>query len=79
MLLQKFSAKFPRKILCARKSKLGVGIIKLPATINIMSLKLYVGNVRVQDRLATMIKIKKENMMLQNEYNSCILKALGRE
>jgi len=41
-----FSRNFPRKVLYMRKSALGIGLMTPKTIIDIMKLKLYVGNVR---------------------------------
>jgi len=63
ILLRKMdlSKKFPRKMLYARKSALGVELMKPLRMVAILSLKLYMGHVRAQDRIANIIKINEEN------------------
>ena len=57
VLLKKMglSEKFPRKMLHTRKSALGVGLIKPSTMVLILSLKLHVGHVRAQNRIARII------------------------
>ena len=54
VLLKKLglSEKFPREILYARKSALGVGLLKPSTIITILTLKLYLEHMRNDDRIA---------------------------
>ena len=63
VLLKKLglSENFPREILYARKSALGVGLLKPSTIITILTLKLYLGHMRKDDRIAWIIKINEEN------------------
>jgi len=81
ILLKKMglSINFPRKLLYARKSALGVGLIKPSTMILILSMRLYAGHVRAGDRISNIIRINKENAMFQNAYSSNVLKAPERD
>ena len=65
-------------MLYARKSALGVGLIKPSIIVLILSLKLYIGHVRAWDRIAKIIKINEENATFQNGYDQHVLNALAR-
>ena len=81
ILLKKMglSINFPRKLLYARKSALGVGLIKPSTMILILSMRLYAGHVRAGDRISNIIRINEENAMFQNGYSSNVLKAPERD
>ena len=49
------SEKFPRDILYARKSALGIGLLKPTTIIAILATKLYVGHMRKNDRISNII------------------------
>ena len=56
------SKKFPRKVLYARKSALGVGLMAPRTIMNVLALKLYVGHMRGELRVSKMIKINEDNV-----------------
>ena len=72
VLLKKLglSEKFPRKILYTRKSALRVGLLKPSTIITILILKLYLGYMRKDDRIAWIIKINEENTHIQYSYSN---------
>jgi len=76
ILLKKLglSKKFPRRILYAKKSELGVGILKPSTIISILALKLYIGHKRKEDKISRIIEINKKNTNYQYEYNEDIIK-----
>ena len=53
--------KFPRKVVCARKSSLGIGLLAPSTIINALNLKLHLGCKRASSQVAEMIKINKDN------------------
>ena len=59
------SEKFPRKVLCAIKSQLGVGILKPNAILTILSLKLCLGHRRFQDSMSKQISINEKEAHFQ--------------
>ena len=81
ILLKKIglSEKFPRGMLCARKSALGVRLIKLSIMVLISALKLCAGNVRARDRIAKITNVNEDNAMLQNGYSNHIFEAPVRD
>jgi len=80
ILLRKIglSKKFPTKMLYIRKLALGIGLMKPSTMVAILTLKLYVGYVRAQDRITSIIKINEENTIFQNGYNQNVLKVPAR-
>lgn len=75
ILLKKLglSEKFPRKIIYAQKSELGVGILKPTIIIAILALKLYLSYKRNEDRISNIIMINEMNIAYQYGYNKYIL------
>ena len=71
ILLRKLglSEKFPRKVLYAQKSQLGVEIIYPTIIIAILVLKLYLGHNRMKDRIAKIISINERNTLFQYGYS----------
>jgi len=76
VLLQKIglSIKFPRKIVYARKSALGIGLIAPSTIIDTLVLKLYLGYKRMEDEVSKIIRIIEENAKSQYGYATYILK-----
>ena len=68
------SIKFPRKIVYARKSALGIGLIAPSTIIDTLALKLYLGHKRMEDEVSKIIRIIKENAKSQYGYATHILK-----
>jgi len=68
---------FPRDVLYLRKSALGVGLLKPTTVLAILSMKLYVGHMRIEDQISKMIRIIQENEGLQYGYNAQIMKVEG--
>ena len=54
------SSKFPKELLYARRSTLGVGLITLNTALSIAALKLYISNKRMGNRANEMIRINEE-------------------
>ena len=63
------SAKFPRQILYARKSALGVGIMRPSTIVNTLAIKLYIRHQQKKSRLASFININEENSFIDNGIN----------
>ena len=61
------SEKFLRTMLYTRKIALGIGIIKILKIIAILTIKLYLGHKRLDNRIAKIIKINEENAKIQYE------------
>ena len=59
MLLRKLGLelKFPREILCARESVLRVSLMKPPAILTSLALKLHTGHIRINNSTAQKIRI----------------------
>jgi len=55
------SEKFPRSVLCSRKTALGIGLLSPSATIDVLALKLYLGNQRLNEKVAKMIQANEDN------------------
>jgi len=54
------SSKFPKELLYARRSTLGVGLITPNTALSIAALKLYISNKRMGNRANEMIRINEE-------------------
>ena len=54
------SEKMLREVLYARKKALGVGIVAPSTVIDTLTLKLYIGNKRVKNRIAGLLSIIEE-------------------
>jgi len=54
------SKKFLRDILYARKSALGIGLLKPTTIIAILAAKLYVGHMRKNNRISNIIQINEK-------------------
>ena len=67
------SKQFSRKRLCARKSELGVGMLKPTIMIMILALKLCLGHERNNNRISNMIAINEKNLTCQHGYNQSML------
>ena len=67
------SEKFPRNILCTKKSQLGVEIIKPSAIITVLALKLHLGYRRNEDEIAQQIGINERNTSFQHGCNKNII------
>ena len=77
MLLKKLklSKKFPRTILYARKSELGVEMLQPSTIVAMLVLKLCLGHVRNQDRISRTLKINERIIGCQCGYNNNVLEA----
>jgi len=80
ILLKKLrlSVKFPRALLYARKSALGVGLMKPSTILAFLALQLYFGHKRKDDMTAKMIQVIEDNESVQYGYNSNIME-IGSE
>ena len=67
------SKRFPRKILCTRKSQLGAGILKPTTIMTILSLKLYLGHLRFEDEVSKQIRVNESNAQFQYGFSDDIL------
>lgn len=57
VLLRKMnlSKKFPRSVLCSRKTALCIGLLAPRTTIDVLALKLHLGNQRLNQKVAKII------------------------
>ena len=69
-----FSVNFPRKIVHAQKSALGIGLMKPTTTMAILALKLCVGHKRKGSKIAEMTEINEENAHAQHGYEDHVTK-----
>ena len=60
----KLSIKFPRKILYARKSALGVGLMAPSTIVGILAVRACVGHHRGQSRVSKIIQILEQKAWL---------------
>ena len=70
----RFSIKFARKIAHAQKSSLGIGLMKISATIEILALKSHVGNKRHGSKVADIIEINEIDARMQHGYMDYVVK-----
>ena len=68
------SRKFPRTVLCSRKSVLGVGLMLPSALIATLKLKLCIRNKRAENRIATLLSINEELQFIKNRINKTPIK-----
>ena len=59
------SRKFPRAVLCSRKSTLGDGIMTPKTTIDVLKAKTYLGNIRKRGETNKAIANQQELMMVE--------------
>ena len=59
------SRKFPRSVLCSRKSALGVGIMTPSTIIDTLKAKLHLGNVRAEGNAAKVVLVQEEHLALE--------------
>ena len=57
---------FPRKLLCVQKKSLGVGLIVPYAVIDMIAMRLWVGNKRLQGELNNIVDVHEENSFIDN-------------
>ena len=69
----KLSEKFPRSVLYSRKTALGIGLLAPRTIIDVLSLKLYIGNQRLNSKVAQIIQINEDNARLSYGYSESIL------
>ena len=67
------SIKFPRKVLYARKSALGVGLMAPRTIMSILALKLYVSYQRGETRVSKMININEDNIRLHYGFKTSVI------
>ena len=67
------SEKFPRSILYSRKTALGIGLLAPRTIIDVLSLKLYIGNQRLNSKVAQIIQINEDNARISYGYSESIL------
>jgi len=65
-----FSWKFPRNVLYSRKTALDIGLIEPSTIIDILKLKLYIGNVRKGGNTSGMIKAHHEMQQIEAGKNT---------
>ena len=58
---------FPRKLLCAHKISLGVGLIAPNAVIDMLATRLWVENKRLQGDLSKIIEVHEENSFIDSD------------
>ena len=54
------SEKIPKEVLCIRQSALEIRLIKLSMAVDVLALKLYLGNKRVKNRIVRLLLTNKE-------------------
>ena len=59
-IIRKLGDKFPRKLSCVKKTSLGVGLITPQTAIDMLALKLWVGNKRLQGQVSNVTQAHKE-------------------
>ena len=64
------SENFPRAVLYSRKTALGVGLIAPRTIIDELSMKLYLGHRRADDRISKIIQIIEDNARVQYRYSN---------
>jgi len=67
------SKNFPRAVLYSRKTALGVGLIAPRTIVDELSLKLYLGHRRAEDRISNIIQIIEDNARVQYRYSKSII------
>ena len=75
VLLKKMglSVKFPQKILCARKSALGIGLLSPATIIDALALKLCLGHKRINDEVAKVIGVIEDKAATQHGHAQHLL------
>ena len=75
VLLKKLglSENFPRSALCSRKTALGVGLLAPRTIIDVLTLKLYFGHKRANDRISKDIQINEDNARIQCGFSKGII------
>ena len=69
----------PREVLYARKTALGVRIVAPSTAIDILALKLYVGNKRAKNRIAGLLSIIEEMQFVESRINKTPIKTSEKE
>ena len=67
------SVKFPRKVLYARKSALGVGLMAPHTIMSVLALKLYLSHQRGETRISKLININEENARLYYGFSASMM------
>ena len=65
----KLGQKFPKSLLCIRKSFLRVGLIELEIVLVMATLKIYIGNKRVKRNSIKAIRINEEIVKANSSFN----------
>ena len=66
------SVKFPRRVLYARKTALGVGLMALSTIMSVLALKLYLSHQRCKTRILKLININEENIRLHYGFSTSV-------
>ena len=69
----RLSEKFPRNILYARKTALGVGLLSPRTIIDTLSLKLYLGHQRMNSKVSEIMQINEDNARVSYGYSKGVL------
>ena len=69
----KLSTKFPRKILYARKSALGVGLMAPSTIVDTLAVRAYVGHQRGRSRVSKLFQILEQKAWLQYGYSTPVM------
>ena len=64
------SVKFPRRVLCARESTLGVGLMAPRTTISMLALKLHLSHQRGEIRVSRLINVNEDNARLHYGFSA---------
>ena len=67
------SEKFPRSVLYSRKTALGIELMAPKTIIGVLLLKIYLGNQRLNQKVAKIIQINEDNARLSRGYSKSIL------
>jgi len=69
------SVKFPRKVLYARKTALGVGLMAPRTIMSVLALKLYLSHQRGDTRVSKLITINEDNARLYYGFSANIIES----
>ena len=58
--------KFPRKLLCVKKTSLGVGLITPQTAIDTLALKLWIGNKILQGEVSNVMQAHEERSFIDS-------------
>ena len=73
LMKMNLSEKFSRSVLYSRKIVLGIGLMAPKTIIDVLLLKLYLGNQRLNQKVVKIIQINEDNARLSYGYSECIL------